>query len=112
MTSRRRRRRDKEAGPAGAPVPLADVLAARLEQLAGSDMVRACRAWNTVAGEAVRAAASPARLSRGTLTVACDSSVWAQELTLMAPEILERMRDLDPDVAVQRLRFVTRSQDR
>jgi predicted nucleic acid-binding Zn ribbon protein len=111
VTPRRRRRRDDDE-PGGAPVPLADVLAARLDQLAGSDMVRACRAWNDVAGEAIRAAASPTSLSRGTLTVACASSVWAQELTLMAPEILDRMRDRDPSVEVQRLRFVTRSQDR
>ncbi len=112
MTARRGRRRADDADPSVRPVPLGEVLAARLDQLAGSDVVRACRAWNDVVGEAVRAAASPTGLSHGTMTIACISSVWAQELTLMAPEILDRMRELDPTVSVDRLRFITASAGR
>ena len=51
--------------------------------------VQAC--WAEVAGEALAQEAEPASERAGTLTVACRSSVWAQELTLLAPDLLDRL---------------------
>ena len=48
-------------------------------------------AWAGVVGAAVAAEAHPVSERAGTLTVACSAAVWAQELDLMAPEILDRL---------------------
>jgi len=109
MSGRRKRRAGQEARD----VPrLAAILARRLETLADTDEVRANRAWHAAAGEQIAAATNPARLTRGTLLVECESAVWAQELTYLGPEILERLRALDPDTPVERLRFVPRGSGR
>ena len=47
--------------------------------------------WPAVVGAAVAAEATPITERGGTLTVACRSSVWAQELDLMAPELVVRL---------------------
>ena len=89
-------------------VRLGDVLRAAVERLGGTDQMRAYRAWATAAGERLVVVTTPRRFAGGTLTVECDSSVWAQELTYLGSEILAKMRAADPDCPVQRLRFVTR----
>jgi predicted nucleic acid-binding Zn ribbon protein len=105
MPARRRRRPGQESRD----VPrLADFLSRRLAALADTDEVRAYRAWRAAAGEQIAAVTNPARITRGTLLVECDSAVWAQELTYLGPQILERLRAADPDTPVQRLRFVSR----
>lgn len=48
-------------------------------------------AWAGVVGPVVAAEASPRSERAGTLTVACSAAVWAQELDLMAPEILNHL---------------------
>jgi predicted nucleic acid-binding Zn ribbon protein len=40
------------------------------------------------------------------LTVECESSTWANELTYLTPVILERLRADDPATTVTGLRFV------
>ena len=42
----------------------------------------------------------------GVLTVSCSASVWAHELDLMAPAILERLNELLRDQRITRLRCV------
>jgi predicted nucleic acid-binding Zn ribbon protein len=49
------------------------------------------RTWTDAVGPAISAEASPASERGGVLTVSCSASVWAQELDLMAPAILERL---------------------
>jgi len=51
--------------------------------------VQAC--WTEVAGAALAAEATPVSESAGTLTLACHSATWAQELQLLAPDVLERL---------------------
>ena len=58
-------------------------------------------AWTGVVGAVVAAEATPRSERAGTLTVACSAAVWAQELDLMAPEILAR---LNPVLRAGRLR--------
>ena len=49
------------------------------------------RAWPTAAGEVLAAQASPTGEAQGVVTVTCASAVWAQELDLMAPAVIERL---------------------
>jgi predicted nucleic acid-binding Zn ribbon protein len=70
-------------------------------------------AWPEVAGAALAAAATPVSEREGTVTVACESGVWANELELLAPDLMarlnERLRDGPEGARVERLRFVVGS---
>jgi predicted nucleic acid-binding Zn ribbon protein len=44
--------------------------------------------WEHAVGAAVAARATPTAERAGTLTVTCESAVWAQELDLMGPELV------------------------
>ena len=48
--------------------------------------------WPRVAGDAVAAEAEPVSERDGVVTVACRSATWAQELDLLQPQLLERLR--------------------
>jgi len=65
------------------------------------------RAWPEAVGEAIAAEAQPTAERGGALTVSCSASVWAQELDLMAPEILERLNAVLRAGRIERLRCVT-----
>ena len=74
------------------PVPAAGAverLAAQLEPLTTLAAVQ--RAWPATVGPAIAAECSPASERGGVVTVACRSAVWAQELTLLAPELTGRL---------------------
>jgi predicted nucleic acid-binding Zn ribbon protein len=47
--------------------------------------------WSDAVGETIGAEAQPVGERDGTVVVACSSSVWAQELELLAPELVERL---------------------
>jgi predicted nucleic acid-binding Zn ribbon protein len=49
------------------------------------------RAWPEVAGRAIAAEAEPVAERDGVVRVSCRSAVWAAELDLMAPELLDRL---------------------
>lgn len=49
------------------------------------------RTWRDAVGAAIAVEARPTRERGGVITVSCSSSVWAQELDLMAPAIIERL---------------------
>jgi len=65
------------------------------------------RVWAEAVGEAIAAAAQPTAERAGALTVACSASVWAQELDLMGPVILERLNGALRVGRISRLRCVT-----
>jgi predicted nucleic acid-binding Zn ribbon protein len=71
------------------------------------------RQWPATAGARVAAEAEPIREREGEVVVACRSSVWANELDLLAPDLADRLNDALEAVSgrrpVRRLRFVTRS---
>ncbi len=48
--------------------------------------------WPAIVGETVARHAVPARMSAGSLVVACSSSSWSSELAMLAPAIGERLR--------------------
>ena len=71
-----------------------------------SDVARAYLAWTRASGVAVAAVTATRGLSGGVLTIACPSSIWANELTYRGPEILQRMNELCPGHSVKRFRFI------
>ena len=74
------------------PRPLAAALGQTLERAAPATLLaRVQAAWADAVGEAVAAEAEPVSERGGTVTVACRSAVWANELELMAPEVLARL---------------------
>jgi predicted nucleic acid-binding Zn ribbon protein len=63
--------------------------------------------WVDAVGPAIAAEAQPTAERAGVLTVSCSASVWAHELDLMGPEILERLNALLHGAVMTRLRCVT-----
>jgi len=49
------------------------------------------RVWGAAVGEPLAAVAQPTAEAGGTLTITCENAVWAQEIDLMASELLERL---------------------
>jgi hypothetical protein len=77
-----------------APVPLAGAVEALAQRLAPQTPLAAVqRVWPEVAGAAVAAEAEPVSERAGVVTIACRSAVWAQELTLLAPDLVARLND-------------------
>jgi predicted nucleic acid-binding Zn ribbon protein len=87
-------------------------IALALDELRGEwepDTVLAAvqRVWRSAVGETIADAAQPTAERAGVLTVSCAAAVWAQELDLMAPSILERLAEVLPEGRLARLRCVT-----
>lgn len=73
-----------------------------------SVLAEAQRAWAGVVGEVIAGQAVPTGERGGTLTISCAASVWAQELDLMGPDIVERLNQQLERGRIVRLRCVTR----
>jgi len=54
-------------------------------------LARVQAAWEQAAGPTVAAEAQPRAEAGGTVVVECSSGVWAQELELLSPDLLERL---------------------
>jgi predicted nucleic acid-binding Zn ribbon protein len=91
-----RRRQPRAVGQAISA--LADQLAP-LTVLAGVQ-----RVWAEAVGEVVAAQAEPTGERDGVLVVTCASAVWAQELDLMAPDLIARLNALLDGGPVRALR--------
>jgi predicted nucleic acid-binding Zn ribbon protein len=63
------------------------------------------RAWPEAVGDVIAAQAHPSAERAGIVTVTCSSSVWAQELTLMAPDLTVRLNAAAGSEIVCELRF-------
>jgi predicted nucleic acid-binding Zn ribbon protein len=64
------------------------------------------RAWRATVGETIAGQARPIAERGGVLTVACEASVWAQELDLMGPELVDRLNATLRQGSLTRLRCV------
>ncbi len=64
------------------------------------------RAWPAVVGASIADQADPTSERAGVVTISCSASVWAQELDLMAPQIIPRLNEALPTGGVARLRCV------
>ncbi len=65
------------------------------------------RNWPEAVGGSIAAEARPTSERAGVLTISCSASVWAQELDLMAPAILERLNGSLRRGRIQRLKCIT-----
>ncbi len=91
--------------PARRPRSIAAAIGAARAQAAPQTLLAAVQmAWPEVAGEAIAAEATPVAERAGVVTVSCRSAVWAQELDLLAPGLLERL-NAALDAPVDALRF-------
>ena len=99
MTSRR---------PKHDPVRVGTALPRVLEDLgfgAASRGMRIQEHWQEAVGEAIAAHAEPGALMNDTLEVIVDSPVWAQQLTLRAPELIASLSAVLGDDAPRELRM-------
>jgi predicted nucleic acid-binding Zn ribbon protein len=75
-----------------APRPLAVAVGSVVESLApATTLARVQSAWAGAAGEAIAAEATPVSERDGVLHLRCRSAVWAQEVELLAPDLVERL---------------------
>jgi predicted nucleic acid-binding Zn ribbon protein len=75
-----------------APRPAATAIAHLADHLAPRTVLADVqRVWPQVVGDVVAAQAEPAGERDGVLTVTCSAAVWAQELDLMGPDLVERL---------------------
>lgn len=89
-----------------APRPLAFALGrvtGGLEPATTIARVQGC--WADAVGEPVAAVAKPVAERDGVVTVACESSLWANELQMMAPDLLAKLNAALPDRRLGELRF-------
>jgi predicted nucleic acid-binding Zn ribbon protein len=62
------------------------------------------RAWPSAVGEVVAEQAQPTAVRDGVVTVTCSSATWAQELDLLAPELVAKLNAALGTERVLRLR--------
>jgi len=94
-----------------APRAVGLALTALTNELApATTLARIQGCWADAVGPTIAAEAEPLAEHDGTLTVACKSAVWAQELDLLAGDLLPRLNALvgasDGDEPVRELRVV------
>jgi predicted nucleic acid-binding Zn ribbon protein len=78
----------------------------RLDPEGHFDLVRVVKAWPEVVGETIARRTEIAELKFHVAIVKVSSPIWIQELTLMRPQILERLRAAVGNDSVRDLRFV------
>jgi predicted nucleic acid-binding Zn ribbon protein len=90
------------------PRQLADVLPRLRARLAPETLLAGVQSrWSAVAGEEIARAAQPVSERAGVVTVQCSSAVWASELSMMAPRLIELLNEGRESAtpAVAELRF-------
>jgi predicted nucleic acid-binding Zn ribbon protein len=114
--ARLRRRRQSFDGPSysGArpddrdPARIGDIVGRALPQLGWTAPLAEARLfgqWQTVVGPEIAARCRPVSLTDGDLKVAAESTAWATQLRLMAPQILAKIVTELPGGVVKRITF-------
>lgn len=89
------------------PRPLVEALQRVVDRAApATTIARVQGCWETVAGGVVAAEAEPVAERDGVVTVACRSAVWASELELLSPALVEAFNEALGGPRVRSLRFV------
>lgn len=88
-----------------APRRLAMPVQALTAELApATTLARVQRIWERAVGSAIAASARPSSERDGVLTVICEAAVWAQELDLMGPQLIDSLNAELGDDTLSRLR--------
>ncbi len=99
-----------------APRPIGVALAGVVDDLApATTLAGVQRAWASVAGEAIAREAEPVSEREGVVTIACRSSVWAQEIELLQRDLVPRLNEAlgaSPDAPAVRSLKVTAARPR
>jgi len=91
-----------------APRPLALALEDLTSGLAPTTtLARVQEVWGRSVGPAIADAARPTAERDGVLTVTCTAAVWAQELDLMADELISRLNAAHGAEGIRELRCRT-----
>ncbi len=91
-----------------APRSISTALAELTSSLApATTLARVQGVWERAAGPAISASCRPVSERAGVLTVACEAAVWAQELELMAPDLLDRVNGELGSDSIKQLRCRT-----
>jgi predicted nucleic acid-binding Zn ribbon protein len=89
------------------PRPIAEALARVTEAAApATTLARIQGCWEEVAGLVIAEEAQPVSERSGVVTVRCRSAVWANELELLAPGLVEALNGALGGPAVGALKFV------
>jgi predicted nucleic acid-binding Zn ribbon protein len=89
------------------PRSLGAALTTLADELApGTLLAEVQRSWAVAVGAGIAAQAQPTAERGGVVTVSCAASVWAQELDLMGPQIVEQLNRALGGERVTRLRCV------
>jgi predicted nucleic acid-binding Zn ribbon protein len=70
-------------------------------------LARVQRAWREAVGETAATHAQPTAERGGVVTISCSEAVWAAELDLMGPTIVERLNAHLSGARISRLRCVS-----
>src|SRR5580692_3082747 len=100
MAARGRRKSPQQIGGA-----LQEILS-RLDSEGHFEIIRLMRLWPEAVGEAIARRTEVASLKFHTAVVKVSGAMWIQELNLMKPQILARIREAMGNDAVRDLRFV------
>ena len=96
-----RRRRDRDRGPR----PAGDAISALAAALAPQSLLADVqRVWVKAVGPGVAEQAEPTAAHAGVVTVTCRSSVWAAELDLLSPTLVDQLNEALGDPLVTALR--------
>lgn len=88
--------------------PLTSALDSLRDQLAPATLLADVqRLWPEAVGSAIAAEAAPLSERAGVITVSCSAAVWAQELDLMGPAIVEQINRKLGERMITRLRCIT-----
>jgi hypothetical protein len=90
----------------GAPKPLRDLVPAAYPSHEPAEVkaIRAFAWWERAVPARVAEAARPVRVERGVLIVHAKSHVWANELTYLKQDLLQRLLAVAPDSGVRDIR--------
>ena len=91
-----------------APRPFSAALEGLTATIAPSTpLARVQEVWEKAAGSAIAQAARPTSERVGILTVTCTAAVWAQELTMLGPQLIARLNAALGEELVRELRCRT-----
>ena len=92
------------------PEPVSGVLRDAIADAAPNTLLARVQAlWPEVAGASIAAESAPASEYSGSIKVECAAAVWAQELTLLEPDIRARLNSRLGELQVRSLRFIVKA---